>query len=282
MIPLVIGKDLRDGWIKTNDELFFNGAETIDFSRPGVSAHSFHNYIRFDKCINSPEMWEMGFKKTKWGMLTRLYFDAEEFGLFINRLKFYRSERRGKKYVPDIGLQFKTRFNRSGACLMGLTVRFSLKTGWEVQVFSRASEMTSRWAVDLMFLYTMIKEVGKHLEFEPSEITLHWVGAGMYQSILTVPLYLVLAKKEKFLRKTAVEDLTPWQRSVYDRWASAFATDSPRYQNYKSQKRSTIAYQWLKKGVPPEGPGIIMVEDLKLPPYKLDIEEDFFTRKGFR
>jgi hypothetical protein len=285
MIPMVTGKNLFDGWVKTNDQIFFNEEETVDFMRPGVSAHSFHNYIRFDSCEKPPELWQMGFKKTKWSMLLRLYFDPDELGLLINRLKFYRAETRGKKYVPDIGMAFKSRQNRSGACLLGLTVRFSRKCGWEVEVFSRASEMTSRWAVDLAFLYVLIKEIGKHLDFKPREVTLHWNGAGMYQSILTAPLYLKLSGQEdifKDLHPNQVGSLSPWQKAVYDRWLSAFATDTPKYQKYKSQRRSTYAYQWIQDNSPPEVNGIIMVKDLKLPPYSLDIEEDFFRRKGFR
>jgi hypothetical protein len=282
------GDNLFDAWKGVNDALFFHNG-SYQFTRPGVSVHAFHNQIHAKSAtVPGLDLHAFGYTKTKWSMLLRLYFDSREFALLANRLIYYRSERRGRIYVPDLGYNFKTRENRLGACLMGLTIRYTDAVGWECEVFSRASEVTARWGVDVVFLYVFLKTLSKTLKkerpdlkwFKPKDVTVHWNAASMFQSMATAPLYLALTGQTDYLVYTPQDELTPWQQRVHKHFHDAFHTKKPKYQKYKTQARATKAYHqilgWSKLDKP------VFTSQLVLPVEDIKIDSDFFTRKGFR
>jgi hypothetical protein len=284
----VKGENLFDAWRKVNDALFFHNGE-YQFTRPGVSVHAFHNQIYAERAtVPGLDIHAFGYTKTKWSMLLRLYFDSREFALLANRLIHYRSEKRGRLYVPDLGYNFKTRENRLGACLMGLTIRYTNTAGWECEVFSRASEVTARWGVDIVFLYVFLKTLSKKLRkarpdiewFKPKDVKVYWNAASMFQSMATAPLYLALTNQQDYLVYTPQDELTPWQKKVKEHFDKAFHTKTPMYQAYKTQARATKAYHqilgWRKLDKP------VYTKDLTLPVGDIKYDSEFFSRKGFR
>ena len=283
----VEGDNLYDAWKKVNDALFFHNGE-YQFTRPGVSVHAFHNQIHAGKAtVPGLDIHAFGYTKTKWSMLLRLYFDSREFNLLANRLIHYRSERRGRLYVPDLGYNFKTRENRLGACLMGLTIRYTQKVGWECEVFSRASEVTARWGVDVVFLHVFLKTLSKKLRkarpdlewFKPKDVQVHWNAASMFQSMATAPLYLALTGQQDYLIYTPEDELTDWQRKVKAHFEKAYHTKNPMYQKYKHRQepqRHTIKYFWRELDKP------VYTKELTLPVGDIEFDPEFFTRKGFR
>lgn len=284
----VEGENLFDAWKKTNDALFFHEGD-YQFIRKSVSVHSFHNQIRAKKAtVPGLDIHAFGYTKTKWSMLLRLYFDSREFALLANRLIHYRGEKRGRLYVPDLGYNFKSRDNKLGACLMALTIRYTHTTGWECEVFSRASEITARWGVDVVFLYVFLKTLSKMLRkersdiewFKPKDVSVYWNSASMFQGASTAPLYLALTGQQDFLVNTPHDQLTPWQQTIYKQFHAAYHTKEPKYQAYKTQARATKAYHQLVGWREIEKP--VYTKDLILPVTSLDVEEDFFIRKGFR
>lgn len=283
----VKGKTLDDVWRKANDALFFHDG-AYDFIRPGVSVHAFHNTIQSESARCKMQLWQLGYTKTKWSMLLKLYFNPREYALFINRLFYYRSQKRGRKLVVDVGLSFNARENRLGACLLGFTIRFVESRGWECEVFSRASEVTSRWGVDLIFLYKLLQQTSDILNdidsslewFTPKTIRVYWNSCSMFQSIITAPSYLAITGQDGFFDETPTEKMTRWQFENWRRWTTAFRHPDPQYQNYKSQARATKAV-FMVKGYRPVDK-FIATKDLVIPIASLEIEEDFFTRKGFR
>jgi len=285
----VHAKDLTDLWDKVNHRFLFDES-VIDFTRPGVSVHSFHNILISDTCECRHTLTDLGYTKTKWSMLLRLYFDEYEYKMMINRLIHYKNvEKRGKVYVPDIGMHFKSRENRTGACLLGMTLRYSQKTGWECSVFSRTNETTSRWSVDLIFMNRMIATIGEITGFfTPKDVKLYWTAGSLFQSSTTAPLYMVIAGREKELIRMikGKMGLTKWQETIANRYGESFnpkysPTGQLKYQTYKAQRRVTEAYLQLKgksdKFIKP-----VPNESLLIPKVDLTIDKDFFTRKGFR
>lgn len=283
-------KNLDDLWDKVNHAFIYD-PEVVDFARPGVSLHSFHNELIADTCECSITLNDLGYTKTKWSMLLRLYFDEYEYKMMMNRLIHYKTkEKRGKVYVPDIGMQFRSRENRTGACLMGLTLRYSTKTGWECSVFSRTNETTARWSVDLIFIHRLIATIGERTGFfEPKDVKLYWTAGSLFQSVVTAPLYMVIMGREKEIIqmiKGKRGELTKWQQAVVKRYRDSYnakysETGQLKYQNYKSQTRVTEAYLHLKgKGTKEVKP--IPNDSLLIPEVDLTIDEDFFTRGGFR
>lgn len=270
--------NLDDLWERVNWKLWNMTDEEFDFQRPGVTAHSFHNQMFAQTAEVTRSITAFGYTKTKWSMLLRLYFDPESYKMLIARLKHYRSESRGKRYVVDIPLKFKDRNNASGACLMGMTFRFSLKYGWEAEVFTRASESVSRWGVDLVFVHVLIREVGKELGFEPKDVRLYWNSANMFQSILTTPLYLALMGKwDEFEHPPK----SRWQADVQKRYHAAFDTEHRKYKSYKSQRRAVDAFDVLRGDK--EAKLVLPVSELWLPHVDLDdLPTDMFKKGGFR
>lgn len=290
--------DLDDLWDKVNYEFLFND-EVEDFVRPGVSRHSFHNTLISDTCeIEKIHLQALGYARVKWTMLLKLYFDEYEYKMMINRLRHYRErEQRGKRFVPDIGMQFRSRENRTGACLLGMTFRFSERRGWECSVFSRTNETTARWSADLIFVNRIVDAVGKELGgkemgyFTPSDVRLYWTTGSLFQSCVTVPLYLTIIGKEKILKalnkrmEKEPDTLSDWQKAVAERYGQSYnvkysKTGQLKYQTYKSQKRVTDAYLALhgEKESRPYVPN----DSLLIPRVDLTIADNFFTKKGFR
>lgn len=276
----VTAKNLDELWKRVNWTLWGFTDADFDFQRPGVTAHSFHNQFYSETAELTRSITAFGYSKTKWSMLLRLYFDPESYRLLIARLKHYRGEVRGKRYVVDIPLMFKQRDNASGQCLLGMTFRFSQKHGWGVEVFTRASESVSRWGVDLVFIHVLIREVGKHFDFVPKDVHVFWNSASMFQSILTTPLFLA-AMGEKGLKELKKPDpLSKWQAAVQKRFRGAFDTEHRKYKSYKSQRRAVDAFDVLQGDMPPKL--ILPVEDLWLPVVDLTMRTDFFKKGGFK
>lgn len=290
MAMKVHAKDLDDLWDKVNYQFIYN-PDVVDFTRPGVSVHSFHNELIADTSECSITLYDLGYTKSKWSMLLRLYFDEYEYKMMINRLIHYRTvEKRGKVYVPDIGMQFRSRENRTGACLLGFTLRYSNKTGWECSVFSRTNETTARWSVDLIFINRLITTIGQITGFfEPKDVKLYWTAGSLFQSMTAAPLYMVIAGREKEIIRMAkgkMGPLTKWQRGLVKHYGRSFnakysKTGELKYQTYKSQARVTQAYFRLK-GIPTKEIKYVPNDQLLIPEVDLTIEEDFFTRRGFR
>lgn len=283
------GDNLYDIWKKTNDALFFHDGE-FQFTRPGISVHAFHNQLHAKSAtVNGLNIHAFGYTKTKWSMLLKLYYDPREFALLASRLIHYRGQRRGQHYIPDLGYSFKTRENILGACLMGLTIRYTEKVGWELEVYTRASEITARWGVDVVFIYVFLKTLRRVLKeerpdldwFKPKDVQVHWNSASCFQSMATAPLYLALTGQQDYLVYTPFDELTPWQQKVHSHFHKAFHTKEPMYQKYKTQARATKAYHQLLGWRDLEKP--VYTKELVLPTVDFSgIDDDFFTRKGFR
>lgn len=278
----VIASDMRDAYMKINNEFVFG---KLDYERGGVTAHHQANevYIKSAKCDLALD--EFGYARQKWGMLTKLYFDAEAFGLMIARIQHYNAKRKGK-YMPHIALQFKERANRSGACLLAISIGFVKTRGWEVEVFTRASEVSTRLPADFIFLYKIIQEICKYIDEKPENIAIRWHGASMYQSILSAPLFMVMSGQEQWILDQDLDnpgELNHWQYSIVRRYNRSYKGDT--YHSYKSQRRAVNAYNKIK-----QGEYDIWPETLDLPPYTIhngsveedDEDEGIFKVGGFK
>jgi hypothetical protein len=283
----IYGDNFRDAWERVNDYLLYRTSKAPDYQRSGITLHSFHNQVIIEHAVaDNLELSMWGYTKTKWSMLMKHYFDSGEFAMLINRLKYYWAiPRHHGKYVVDIAMHFGSRMNRSGACLIGLCMRYSKQYGWECEVFSRASEITVRWGCDLIFIHVIIKEIGKHLGFDPKNVRVYWNSASMFQSIVNVPLYLQnVDLMEDFIDRC--DPNNTWHMAVLKRYKKSYDVESiedAKYMTFRSQKRSTKAFIAARDGLPFDGKGMIETKDLVLPPYDLDIvEENFFEKGGFR
>jgi len=268
-------------WRAANIKLWNMADEDFDYVRPGITAHSFHNQLHAAHADVTLPLSGFGYTKTKWSMLLRLYFDDISYRMAVERIKAYRSDPKGRKYVVDIPISFKQRMNASGECLMGMTVRYSEKFGWECEVMTRASESISRWGVDLVFIHVLLREMGKELGFTPHDVRVHWNSASMFQSILTAPLFICSQGREDLLK--GEEPLkTKWQEAVRKRYRKSFIPDGSRkYSNYKSQQRVVNAYDILCGRAEPKHN--LRPEDLSLPDWRnAPLPDNFLVKGGFK
>lgn len=275
-------KSLDQMWRKANIVLWRMKDDEFDYVRQGVTVHSFHNQLHSETADCSLSLHDFGYTKTKWAMLNRLYFDKLSFAMAIERIKRYKSESRGRYYVVDIPISFKQRMNASGECLLGMTVRYSSKNGWECEVMTRASESISRWGVDLVFIHVLLREMGRELGFTPHDVKVHWNSASMFQSILTAPLFVATRIKggEKLLRGNKPMD-TRWQENVRIRFKRSFLPGERRYSNFKSQQRVVKAYDIFKDRE--EVKHILTPEELQIPNWRdAKFPESFMTKGGFK
>lgn len=279
----VYAKDLDGMWVKANRYLWRCPDDEFDYVRPGITVHHFHNQLHSKTANITRSISDFGYTKTKWSMLLRLYFDPLSFAMAIERIRRYRAETKGRHYCVDIPISFKQRMNASGECLLGMTVRYSDKNGWESEVMTRASESISRWGVDLVFIHVLLREMGKTLGFTPDDVAVHWNSASMFQSILTAPLYVCLNVKngEKLLRGDKPLE-TDWQEKVRVRYRRSFIPDGQRkYSNYRSQQRVVKAFDVLSGRE--QAKHILTPADLNIPyTGNIELPEKFVTKGGFK
>jgi hypothetical protein len=259
-----------------NDYLFFQAKH--DWVRGQVTAHNFNMDIEFETAACDLNMSEVNYTPAKWKQLIRVYLNVDELGIMIARLLHYQGKGgKHKHYIPDIGMNFKARTNASGACLMAFTVGYNLKDGWHAEIFTRASELTMRWFMDLIFIHVLIREIGEKLGFTPEDCKVYWHMVSTYQSITSMPLFLVMAGKEQWIIDNMPEgmdmqtpkpnnDLTEWQWGTIRRYVKSFL--GGHYMNFRVQKRPAEMYRILKGEMEPKNS--ILTEDLTLP--KLDSE----------
>lgn len=289
-------KDFDDGYFKLNDYIFFvAGHEHI---RGNVTAHSFHNQVIFNSAECNLNMHEINYTMSKWRMLVKLYLDPQELGVMCARLLHYKSSSGHKKYIPDMGMQFKSRRNVSGACLLSMTVGYNETDGWHCEVFSRASELTMRWYVDLIFIHVLIREIGKIVGFTPADMKVYWHMVSTYQSITSMPWFLIMEGKEDWLKEHVlhddidggslhlhrIEDLTEWQVATIKRYIKTYLKGD--YRSYRVQRRPMEAYLMLKGDMPRKAE--VWTKDLTLPEIDINQEIDFanendaFGKGGYR
>ena len=274
-------KNFRHAYFLVNEYLFMQ--DKYDWVRGQVTAHNFNMDITFENATCDLQMSEVNYTPSKWKQLIRVYLNTEELSTMIARLKHYQSKGgKHRYYIPDIGMNFKARTNASGACLMSFTVGYNVKDGWHAEVFTRASELTMRWFMDLIFIHVLIREIGKEMGFTPADCKVFWHMVSTYQSITSMPLFLVMAGKESWVKermpegmdmstpKPDIEGLSDWQWGTIRRYLKAFLGGS--YMNFRVQKRPAEMYRILKGEMTPKNS--IKTEDLVIPHINYDIELD--------
>lgn len=235
---------------KLNMELFKN--QNYDYLRSGVTAHTFGIDLDISSATCDLDFSVLGYTMTKWGMLQGLYLDYDALGMMCARLLHYKSKSpKKKRYVVDIGMNFKARKNTSGSCLMAMTVGCNEKDGWHCQIFTRASELTMRWYVDLIFVHVLLRVIGEVVGFEPKEVKVLWRMATTYQSITSMPLTLCMYGYEFWLRKNLElfetgqkNDYYAWTQATLKRFRKSYLDKN--YQNYKVQERPVKAFERLR------------------------------------
>ena len=173
-------EDFNDMWTQLNDWFFTEEADRLCYPQgvrlvtPPVVLTAKQSTFEFDLSF-------LGYKKVKWSRLCNAYLDPIEVELF--RLRW---ERRSNIPVKSVSMAFRRRTdNVNGSCLSSLTLSQNqglLFADWSL----RASEVTSRLAVDLLFFSKLLSFMG----FEPTAVrsTLHVSLA--FSSSLYAALYL--------------------------------------------------------------------------------------------
>jgi hypothetical protein len=155
---------------------------------------------------------------------------------------------------------------------MSLAIAYDPTVGWNAEIFSRASETTARWYRDLIFIHVLIREIGKHLGFTTDKVTVFWRIACAYQSITSMPLFLILNGEEKWLQGHKMEEFPyhSWKYYTVKRYNRSYVGDD--YLNYGVQKRAGKAYKMMKGLMPARTP--LYTEDLELLEYEVQETKD--------
>lgn len=288
----VKANNFREGYFKLNDYLFFHDA--YDYVRGQVTAHKFHVELIFETANCDMDMSEINYTPSKWKQLIRTYLDNDELAVMCARLLHYKNKGgKHKKYIPDIGMNFNKRRNASGACLMSFTVGYNQAQGWHAEVFTRASELTMRWFMDLIFIHVLLREIGYIIGFDTDECRVYWHMVSSYQSITSMPLFLIMEEKEDWLINNMPlsmdmstpkpEKLSEWQWGTVRRYFKSFINEG--YMNFKVQRRPIEAYKIMKGEMEPKK--AIPTKELRLPDIDyinqvIDYaeEEEMFNAKG--
>lgn len=261
-------RNLRDAYFKLNEYFLFG--DHFEYYK-GSTAHAFDIDIYCDSIdLKDFTLSTLGYYMAKWRMLNNVYVDPVELGKFVARLKHYRTKSNAGRYVPDIAMSFKRRDNPSSSCLLNISLGFH-SGEWHSTVVSRASELTSRWAADVVFINRLLKLVADEIGIDYLDIKLKWSFISIYQSITSTPLFLTVAGHEEWLKDEDNME-TRWQKATYKRYIKTFIEGD--YQKFGVQKRALKAYQ---RHLDPSPDDYIPLESLKIcyVPYESDWEEDY-------
>ena len=250
--------DFTEGYFKLNNWLFFT-PNAYDHERGGVTAHKFDVTMVSESPACGLNLHDLNYTMNKWKMLNNLYLDTQALGTMIARIQHYMGEKKHKTYIPDIAMQFKARRNVSGACLLNITLGFH-NDRWVSCITSRASELTCRWPMDLIFVNVLLKTISEALDIEFEDIQVIWHMVSTYQSITSMPYFLVFAGKENWFDTTDPKDMTEWQLYTYKRYMKCYRGD--HYSNYGVQRRPMEAYRMLKGQM--ERKQLVYTEDLSV------------------
>lgn len=269
-------KDFTEGYFKLNEHLFFKN--NYDHERGGVTAHKFDVCMRAESPACELNLHDLNYTSNKWNMLNNLYLDPQEVGVFLSRVKHYQSQSKHKKYIPDIAMQFKSRRNVSGACLLNLTLGYH-EERWHCFVTSRASELTCRWPMDLIFINVLLRTLSEELEIDYLKIKVTWHMISTYQSITSMPYFLVLAGHEDWFATAQDQldknmgDLPPWQAYTLKRYIKCYQGNA--YTSYRVQRRPMEAYKMLKGEM--QRKQLLWTKDLtiRIVPFMGVLEEDY-------
>lgn len=177
---------------------------------------------------------------------------------------------------------------------MGMTIGYNHIQGWHCEVMSRASELTMRWYVDLIFIHVLLREIGKQLGFRVEDIKVYWRMVSTYQSITSMPMTVIMLGEEQWLIDNLPKaDMTPeeagltkWQLSTIKRYRKSYIGGD--YRNFKVQKRPVDLYRMMKGEMPYSEP--VWTKDLQLCEIDLkhhidfaeDEDNDMFAAGGYR
>lgn len=266
-------KDFTEGYFKLNKHLFHQ--DIYDFERGGVTAHKFDVTMKTDSPDCELNLHDLNYTMNKWKMLNNLYLDPQEIGVMVARLEHYILHKKNYKYIPDIAMQFNSRRNVSGACLLNLSLGYN-QGQWFCYVTSRASELTCRWPMDLIFVNRLLKTIGDCIGIDYTQIHVSWHMISTYQSITSMPYFLVLAGEEDWFKNAEVSssDLPPWQAYTLKRYKKCYE-DVNQYSNYRVQRRPVEAYKMLKGEM--ERKSLVWTKDLSIQivPFCGNFEEDY-------
>jgi len=259
-----------EGFVHLNKHFFFD--KEYDYERTGVTAHNFDVKMISDSPCCSLCLHQFNYTPNKWKMLNNLYLNPEELGVMIARIKHYKNQRKHKNYVPDIALQFKTRRNVSGACLLSVSLGYHNGI-WHCSVTSRASEITCRWPIDLIFINVLLRTISEYIGIDFTKITVYWNMISTYQSITSMPLFLIMIGREDWFKEAENIELNHWQEATLKRYKKCYTGDA--YSNYGVQRRPMEAYRMLKGKIPYKN--IIPTESLSVcvVPFAGVLEEDY-------
>ena len=262
--------NFTEGYYKLNRHLFYK--DDYEYERGGVTAHKFDVTMRSDSPECDLNLHDLNYTMNKWNMLNNLYLNPQELGVMIARLKHYKDEKKKTKYIPDIAMQFNTRRNVSGACLLNMSLGYH-EGYWHCFVTSRASELTCRWPMDLIFVNVLLRTIADCLETPFYLIRVNWHMISTYQSITSMPYFLILAGEEAWFEDAGEFSLTPWQQYTLKRYNKCYAGDA--YTNYRVQRRPVEAYKMLKGEIPRKH--LIWTKDLtiRVVPFQGLFEEDY-------
>lgn len=265
-------KDFTDGFYKLNQYLFFHDA--YDYFRSGITAHTFDIVMKAEHFDCDLHLHDLNYTMNKWKMLNNLYIDPVELGVFLARIKYYKEDQSHKRYVPDIAMQFKTRRNMSGACLLNIAMGFH-QDKWRCSITTRASELTCRWPMDLIFIHVLLKLICDYLNIPYGKVCVYWYMISTYQSMTSMPYFLAMAGQEQWIQDHLenTEGLTKWQAYTIKRFKKCYIEGA--YTKYKVQKRPMDAYKMLKGEV--KRTNFIWTSDLSIGfvPFKGVFEKDY-------
>jgi len=237
--------DMDDAYKKFNLGLFLNDRyELIQ----GATAHIYNCVIVMHSHQCSLDLSDFNYTDRKWTQLLQKYWDPYQFAMMIRRLRHYTrpDNKRSKRMVVDCAMHFKDRTNVSGACLLAISIGYK-NNHWVATVHARASELTVRWAADLIFVNRTIETVKDLLEIE-EDFEVVWHVDSAYQSITSIPYVLCRwGGIEEELNDRQAEKYCHWGKSICNRYHRSYVTGD--WQNYSVQKRPITAYQNWRDGV---------------------------------
>lgn len=190
----------REAWESIN-EMFISVKSPIIYNGGGFYLYNLTINIENPRLdFNAPLGRYFNYSKSKWIQLLGNYLDKEK----LNSLKQNIASLNGKKY--NLSYTFNNSHSHGKNCLLSAVFTKSGKFKPHITFFLRASEITKRLLVDLIFFQRIGEYVYGDTEFT---ISIHIVQ--VFQDSIVILMYSVHKRIKPFIDKENPYSLKIWE-----------------------------------------------------------------------
>ena len=224
MINIIQADTPYNLWEKAN-RTFIEKPEITTLS--GSQAY-IHNLVYFIESYTPDNLRldMVGYTLTKWKLLKNKYFDDFSYYNMINRTKYYLKKNGETTAIAMHFTGSKSKYEakedkdpKGGPCLLSLSlslpkVKKNERLHPKVLIAGRSSEVTQKFFADLVFVYVILKTIGREFHFKPEDCSVMFAIHSTFQTLYHSMIYWMLHSEDNVEGYSIGTD-KPWANKLF-------------------------------------------------------------------